>query len=407
MSHTVLLYGATGYSGRLIAAEAADVGMNAGGRSDCRMVLAGRNGREVSTLAARHGMDHRVFRIEDREELVRGLDGIDVVINAAGPFALTADHLVRGALAAGAHYVDINGEPEVFMALDDIGRSAIHRDRAIVSSAGYNAAASDLLLSVALQHLRRSAGTKKRIELTAVRLAFSDVTTLSRGSLETLWRSLREQVRIIRLADVKDLDGQPQKTHVIWHEPIGRLERTFDFRDEHRPREQEERIVHTGAGVASAANLVDTLTARLTVERGGFLARRIESYVQVGTIGRLAYQLAPLLAPLAAVPLARDVARLQLAVLPVGPTEQERAAEPRLIVLEIEDPFQTRVVHWAWHTPNPYDFTARVAVEVAAKVAGTSMRGWLTPSEVLEPVREHLDGRVDYLRGCGLTVRHG
>src|SRR5262245_4023283 len=196
MSYTVLLYGATGYSGRLIAAEAARTGAN--DRSDVpgfRMVLAGRDGREVAKVAEELGMESRVFGIADRREVVRELADVDVVINAAGPFALTANHLAKGSLAAGCHYVDINGEAEVYMKIDDLSRHAEQRNLVMVSGAGHRAAASDLLLHVALQDVRGALGEGAR-DLGAIRMAMSRIVTLSRGSLETLWRSVREQVRM-------------------------------------------------------------------------------------------------------------------------------------------------------------------------------------------------------------------
>jgi short subunit dehydrogenase-like uncharacterized protein len=415
MNHTVLLYGATGYSGRLIAAEGARTGMaKAEDVPGYQMILAGRDGREVAKLASALAMDHRVFGIDDRATVVRGLSDIDVVINAAGPFALTADHLAKGALAAGCHYVDINGETDVYMKLDDLGRHAAHRERALVVSAGHTAAASDMLLDVALGELNAAglgpAPARTPAELGAVRIGFSRLTTPSRGSLETLWRSLREQVRVVRLAEPAKLNGARSKEHVIWHEPIGKLERVFDFSDrfadnEERAQVTEEHAPDSQGEVGSAANLVDTLTARLNVERHNFAAHRIESYVEVGTIGRLTYQFGPLLTPLAAMPWARDLARLQFDALPSGPTPRERRQETHVIVLEIEDVFQELLLHWAWHTTNTYNFTARVVVEVAKRVAAGDRYGWLTPAEVLQPTKDDLCGGIEYLRGCALDER--
>ena len=62
MSHTILLYGATGYSGRLIAAEGQRAGMASNDLTGApRMILAGRDGTELRKLArrARHGMPRR------------------------------------------------------------------------------------------------------------------------------------------------------------------------------------------------------------------------------------------------------------------------------------------------------------------------------------------------------------
>jgi short subunit dehydrogenase-like uncharacterized protein len=414
MSHTILLYGATGYSGRLIAAEGAQSMSDGADVPGYRMVLAGRDGREVARLAREHGMEARVFGIEDRQRVISELRDVDVVINAAGPFALTAGHLAKGALGAGCHYVDINSEAEVYMKLDDLGRHAAQRGLAMVSGAGHTAAASDLLLHAALDQLRRPEtpgyGPGKGTELGAVRIAVSRIISLSRGSLETLWRSLREQVRVVRAVRVAkaedDRTYEPQAASVLWHEPVGKLERTFDFFDPAAPPDDPEKQRNqSDLRIASAANLVDTLTARLTLDSHGFLADRIESYLEAGSAARAFYQLGPLLAPLAALPLTRDLARVQLSALPVGPTPQERRAETHCIVLEIEDAFQTRIVHWGWHTPNPYDFTAQVVVQVARAVASGDWPGWRTPAEVLRPVRKDLTAQAGYLRGCHLHAR--
>lgn len=411
MRKTLLLYGATGYSGLLIAAEAARAGGDGGsGAPACRMVLAGRDGRSVARLAAEHGMDFRVFGIDDRRDVIRGLSEIDVVINAAGPFALTAAHLARGALAAGCHYVDINGEAEVYKRLDDLGRHAVQRRLGMVCSAGHTAAASDLLLGAALQELRAQGGGDagdRPPHLGAVRIASSRLVSLSRGSVETLVRALREQVTVVRGREVEDQSGRMRHQHVLWHEPVGKLERSFDFSVPTIAGRGTGAVQQRDVRIAAAANLVDTLTARVTIERGGFFVRRIESYVEAGTVSRLVYQLAPVLAPVAALPWSRDLTRLQLSVLPVGPTSEERRRETHVTLLEIEDPFQTRIVRWCWQTPNPYDFTARIALAVATVLASGGQYGWLTPAEVMRPARRDLSAGRGYLRGCRLHDRHG
>ena len=60
------------------------------------MVLAGRDGeRAREARRDEHGMEYRVFGLDDRDEVRRGLRDVDVVINAAGPFAWTAERLVK------------------------------------------------------------------------------------------------------------------------------------------------------------------------------------------------------------------------------------------------------------------------------------------------------------------------
>jgi short subunit dehydrogenase-like uncharacterized protein len=407
MGRTILLYGATGYSGRLIAAEAERVGMHADGPGVQRMVLAGRDGPVLARLAHERNMDHRVFGLEDRAEVTQGLTEIDVVINAAGPFALTGNHLAKGALVAGCHYVDINGEADVYMKLDDLGRHAAQRRLAMVCGGGHTAAASDLLLAAALRTLRDAEGSDAdgsgdSRELAAVRIAMSRITTLSRGSTETVFRSLREQVTVVRMGQVQDRRGQPMAAHVLWHEPAGKLERTFDFG---RTRKSGAGQKQPDRQIASAATLVDTLTARLTLESLLFSAHRIESYVETGTIGRIGYQVGTFLAPVAALPVSRTLTRLLINNLPPGPAPEDLESERHSVVLEIEDRFYNKIVDWCWQTPNPYEFTSRVVIEIARNIGEDGQTGWLTPSQVLIPDRDQLTAASGYLRGCRLNQR--
>jgi saccharopine dehydrogenase (NAD+, L-lysine-forming) len=382
LTHTVLLYGATGYTGQLIAAEAAFVDW------PYRTVLAGRDGAALAKIAKQHDMEYRVFDLEDPSRVKRALRDITLVINAAGPFALTGDRLAKSALDSDCHYVDINGEVDVYQKLDDLDRFARDRNLAIVCSAGHTAAGSDLMLEAALRHLTAGPHLDYGRALGTIRIAMAHIVHLSRGSLETLWRSLREQVTVVRGSS-------------LWHEPVGKIEHTFDFRD------------HSDSGakpdlrIGSAANLVDTLSARRTVARHGFSVTRLESYVEAGTAVRLGYQLASYFAPVAAIPGVRFLVEQQLEFLPEGPTPEDLRDERHVILLDIEDPVHARLIDWRWDTPNVYQFTAQIVVEIAAKTIEGSHVGWLTPGAVFHPQRQDLTntGSKGALRDCRLNER--
>ena len=144
-------------------------------------------------------MDYRVFGLDDRDDIVGGLARrATSSINAAGPFAWTAERLAKAALDVGCHYVDINGEVDVYQKLDDLGWDAEHRDLAIVCSAGQTAAASDLLLDAALQELLERRTIEPGESLGAIRFAMARIVNFSRGSAQTVARSLREQVTVVR-----------------------------------------------------------------------------------------------------------------------------------------------------------------------------------------------------------------
>jgi short subunit dehydrogenase-like uncharacterized protein len=411
MTYNVLLYGATGYTGRLIAAEAKRMHMSRTGRA-YRMILGARDGAELRKVAKVSEMDFRVFGLDHRADILKGLEGIDVVVNAAGPFAFTAERLLKAAIISRCNYVDINGEADVYMKLDDLDLKAQHRGVAVVMAAGNTAAASDVLMDAALEYLfpeeKGSKPKQKRLkpegELGAIRIAMSQILDFSRGSAETVTRSLREQVIVVRKGQERTPGGGSAEKLVIWHEPVGKLEQTFDFGEKHQDDDDPSEL---GLQIASAANLVDTLTARLTVDRRNLLVGSIESYVQASRSARIAYQLAGTFASVSALPLVRGLVSAQLSMLPDGPGDHDLRREKHVVVLEIEDVYQQVLIDWLLRTPNVYQFTAQLAVEVARKVAYGQRRGWLTPAEILGLKLNDLE-KPDprgFLRGCQLKQR--
>ena len=378
MGYNILLYGATGYSGRLIAAEGKVMNMSgAQGGEKYQMILAARDLKNLREVSKKYSMPFRCFGLGNPVQLKQHLEDMHVVINAAGPFAFTAERLAKAALEVGCHYVDINGELDVYRKLDDLARAAAQRKIAIVSGAGHIAASSDSLLDVALQELKTKKRVKDGEELGAVRVAMSSLGDFSRGSAQTIARSLREEVIVIRS---KPVEGKSAEKMVIWHEPFGKLERMFDFGqfplDDGRPQA-------TCHGIGSAVNLIDTLTARLTVSRHCLCSRTIESYLQMGAAGRVALQVGSTFASLSSLPLVRGMTKMALASIPDGPSAESLAQERNAVVLEIEDVYCTRLIDWRWEIPNVYQHTAQLVVAVSRGIASGDKIGWVTPSDAL------------------------
>jgi len=96
-----MIYGAYGYTGRLVAALAAERGE--------LPVIAGRDERRLRTLGERFELEHRTVDLSDPSELRGALKGIDVVAHCAGPFSSTSQPMVDACLATGTHYLDITG----------------------------------------------------------------------------------------------------------------------------------------------------------------------------------------------------------------------------------------------------------------------------------------------------------
>lgn len=133
---TWMLYGATGYTGRLLLEAAIQRGH--------RPLIAGRSADKLMALAERYDVGYRVFDVHQADEPIRAA-GVDLVLNAAGPFVQTAVPIMEACLKAGAHYLDITGEIPVFEA--GFARTAAAQERGVVimSGVGFDIVPSDCL----------------------------------------------------------------------------------------------------------------------------------------------------------------------------------------------------------------------------------------------------------------------
>lgn len=140
MSPTILLYGAYGYTGTLIAKEAQ--------QQEIPLMLAGRNEAKLKNLSEQTGHPYRVASLDElasEENARRIFEGITVVLHVAGPYVETATPMVNACLTAGIHYLDITGEWPVFeqlAAMDDAAKAA---NIMVLPGTGFDVVPSDCL----------------------------------------------------------------------------------------------------------------------------------------------------------------------------------------------------------------------------------------------------------------------
>ena len=144
---SVLVYGASGHTGRFVVAELRRRGLP--------VILGGRSRARLADVAELHGLRRvREFEPSATQEM---LDDVGVVVNCAGPFLDTSLDVARAAVAAGAHYVDVSAEQgsvvELYRELDEPSRAA---GVAVVPALGFYGAAADLLVSATLGDERRA-----------------------------------------------------------------------------------------------------------------------------------------------------------------------------------------------------------------------------------------------------------
>ncbi len=177
-----VLYGAYGYTGRLILQEAL--------RQGIPPLLAGRNPRALQALAQETGLPYQVASLEDPEALDGLLQGHRLVLHAAGPFELTMPPMVAACLRQGVHYLDITGEIPVFEALARRDEEARRHGVLLLPGVGLDVVPSDAL-AAHLKSLLPSA-THLRLILCSIRAG------ISRGTLRTMVLNLHRPSAIRR-----------------------------------------------------------------------------------------------------------------------------------------------------------------------------------------------------------------
>jgi short subunit dehydrogenase-like uncharacterized protein len=134
----VLIYGSYGYTGSLIAKQAA-------ASADLDPVVAGRTPEKLHEQASALGLDGEVFALDGSDDVASTVEDFDVVLNCAGPFSRTAEPMVDACVATGTHYLDITGEWQVFDALADRSEEAADADVMVLPGVGFDVVPSDCL----------------------------------------------------------------------------------------------------------------------------------------------------------------------------------------------------------------------------------------------------------------------
>jgi short subunit dehydrogenase-like uncharacterized protein len=210
----MLIYGANGYTGELIAREAVRRGL--------APTLAGRNAPALAALARVLNLPYCAFALDDAKTLEQNLHdvGTRTVLHCAGPFVRTSRPMVDACLAVGVNYLDITGEIPVFEAVLSRGAEAVRAGVVLLPGIGFDVVPTDCL-ALAL---------KERLpDATHLDLAFvAEGGGWSRGTIATMIESLphagamRRNGRIVPLplaAEAMEIDlpiGRRTVMSIAW-----------------------------------------------------------------------------------------------------------------------------------------------------------------------------------------------
>ncbi|WP_372399866.1 saccharopine dehydrogenase NADP-binding domain-containing protein [Azospirillum sp. HJ39] len=159
----VMIYGASGYTGRMVARAAVMRGLHP--------VLAGRDLTRLDALAGELGLETRIFQPDD--DLRQSLSGVAVLLNCAGPFIRTAEPLMQAAIACGLDYLDISAEIGTYRLADSLAPAAAQAGVMLMPGVGWDVVPTDALVA------RLAARSGKPLH---IRIALEVAGGMSRGS---------------------------------------------------------------------------------------------------------------------------------------------------------------------------------------------------------------------------------
>ena len=168
MNKKWMIYGANGYTGRLIVEEARQRGL--------QPVLAGRNRKIIEAMAEETGFNCLVFDLEDRVAVNKAMEDISVVLHCAGPFSATSQPMIEACLENACHYLDITGEISVFANAHRQSDEARRADIVLLPGVGFDVVPTDCLAATLVKALRAA---------TVMSLAFASSGRMSPGTAKT------------------------------------------------------------------------------------------------------------------------------------------------------------------------------------------------------------------------------
>ena len=327
----IYIYGAYGYTGRLIVDECLEYGI--------KPVIAGRNLEKTQSYAESKGLDFSAFEISEREKVHSWLSEADVLIHCGGPFVHTAREMVEACLETNTHYLDITGEYQVFDLVKEYDAEAKEKKLMLMPGAGFDVVPSDCLAMYLKNQLPKA---------TDLQLAFvSKGGRLSRGTTKTMIENL----------------GEPQavrKNGVYEFQPMGASTKTIGFGS------FDQLTMGISWGDISTAY---TSTGIPNIEV--FSGTSPEQLSKVKKMLKLSFILKSRIA--------KNFLSKKLDKKPDGPSDEKREAATMFLWGKASDGDKT--VEARLTTPNGYTLTAKTAVLIARKIITNDFKaGYQTPS---------------------------
>ncbi|KAI6778283.1 uncharacterized protein J7T54_004190 [Emericellopsis cladophorae] len=144
----LLIYGATGYTGRLASRHAKQLSLD--------FTIAGRTSSiKTREFASELDVSYRLFDADQSDDIDASLDGISVLLNCAGPFFRTAGPLISACMRNGVHYLDIAAELDSYRLAERHDGEAKTVGVMLLPGCGGSVAMLGCLAAHALDHVKK------------------------------------------------------------------------------------------------------------------------------------------------------------------------------------------------------------------------------------------------------------
>jgi short subunit dehydrogenase-like uncharacterized protein len=173
----IALYGATGYTGKLVAAELELAGAD--------FVLSGRSRPKLEALAEALGRQAAVHpaALDDPGALRDLLEDCSVVIDCAGPFTEFGEPVLNAAIETGTHYLDTTGEQAYMnMIFRHRGADAERQRIALIPAMGFDFVPGDMIASLTAEGM----GPLKCVSLSYVQRNFTPTRGTALSTMHVL-----------------------------------------------------------------------------------------------------------------------------------------------------------------------------------------------------------------------------
>jgi short subunit dehydrogenase-like uncharacterized protein len=331
MEYKILIYGANGYTGKLITQEAKEKGLS--------VEIAGRNEEEIQKLSKKTDFPYHIVELTDKDNLNKLLKKFNTVIHCAGPFSETAIPMVEACIQSKTNYLDITGEIWVFGDIMKYHKQAQEAGIALIPGVGFDVVPTDCLAG----YLKKKLPTATSLELAFV----GSKTGMSRGTAVTMAKNISKGGFIREDGEIKNV-------------PLAYEVKEIEFAH----RKQWSMTIPWGDLMTSYHQ---TQIPNIKVFSGASLKmiNKIKKFRNLKFLLGIAW--------------IQKLVRRKIENSVTGPSDKNLKNGKTYVIGTISDDtgknFKTELI-----TPEAYFLTAKTALASALKLEGNALNGYLTPA---------------------------